>query len=414
MARRGVVVTPALSASMQQNAARLELFPVAARQYLIDGKTPYPAGAILKQPRLARTLHLIRRDGARAFYAGPIARRIVADMRQAAAHPIPGDAAVMTRRDLAEYRAKWRRPLRGSFRGRGIVAMPPPTSGGIAVQEILNIVEGFDLRAEGQSSADALHQIAEAQKLAWADRNEYVGDPDFVRVPTRTLTSKGYAAKRRALIDQTRAGSYEPGLGPFHTSAAADARHAGSTTHVSVVDADGNAVAVTCTIEQEFGSAVVAPRTGFLLNNEMTDFGSPGSANESRGGKRPRSSMSPTIAVEGGRPIDVTGGAGGSRIVMGAFFSVLNRIEYGLDLAHAVDAERIDAQQEPAGSLLVEDGRIDAAVLAELERRGHKLQRLGEYDTRPRVQAAGFAGSHGRLKDAVSDSRTEAGSFAQR
>jgi gamma-glutamyltranspeptidase/glutathione hydrolase len=390
---------------MEENADRLKLFPTAARQYLVDGQTPYPAGSVLRQPRLARTLHLIRRDGTKAFYDGPIARRIVADMRRTAANPIPGDAAVMTRRDLASYRAKWRRPLRGSFRGRGIVAMPPPTSGGIAVIEMLNILEGFDLRGEGQSSADALHQIAEAQKLAWADRNEYVGDSDFVDVPTRTLISKRYAAQRRALIDPDQAGSYGPGEANTEK---------GSTTQIAVIDKGGNAVSLTCTIEQEFGSTVIAPGTGFLLNNEMTDFGDPGTANEALAGKRPRSSMSPMIAVENGRPIDVTGGAGGSRIIMGAFFSVLNRIEYGLDLAHAVDAERIDAQGEPGGPLIVEDGRIDPAVLAELESRGHTLDRQGEYSDRPRVQAAGYEHSHGRTKDAVSDSRTEAGSYAQR
>jgi gamma-glutamyltranspeptidase / glutathione hydrolase len=146
----------------------------------------------------------------------------------------------------------------------------------------------------------------------------------------------------------------------------------------------------------------------------MTDFGKPGTANEARAGKRPRSSISSTIAVERGKPIDVPGGAGGSRIIMGAFFSVFNRIEYGLDLAHAVDAERIDAQNEPKGPLIVEDARIAPAVLSELERRGHALDRKGEYDIRPRVQAAGFRTSEERLKDAVSDPRTDAGSLAQR
>jgi gamma-glutamyltranspeptidase / glutathione hydrolase len=406
MARQGVTVTPALSASMAANENRLKLFPAAADEYLVDGQTPYPAGSILRQPDMAESLSLIRENGPRAFYRGRIARLIAADMDRTRQNPIPGDAAVMRLSDLDGYLAKWREPLTGSFRASGIVAMPPPTSGGIAVLEMLNILEGFDLKGMGQSSADALHVIAEAQKLAWQDRNTYVGDPDFVNVPTNTLISKGYADQRRSLIDMDHAGSFGPGLGPYT---------GGSTTHMSIVDRDGNAVALTCTIEQEFGSAVVAPGTGFLLNNEMTDFGAPGTANEARAFKRPRSSMSPTIATQNGRPIDVTGGAGGSRIIMGTLFSLLNRIEFGLDLAHAVDAERIDAQQAPGGPILIEDARIDPAVIAELESRGHTFTREGEYAARPRVQAAGYRSADGgALKDAVSDPRAEAGSLAER
>jgi gamma-glutamyltranspeptidase/glutathione hydrolase len=313
----------------------------------------------------------------------------------------------MTLRDLARYRAKWRKPIVGTFRGRTLIGMPPPTSGGIAIQEWLNILEGYRLRKLGRGSADTLHLIAEAQKLAWADRNQYVGDPDFVRVPTRTLISKRYAARRRAEIDPQHAKAFGPGD-------VREARHLGSTTHLSVIDRKGDAVSVTCTIEQEFGSAVVAPKAGFLLNNEMTDFGKPGTANQSQAYKRPRSSMSPEIAVQGGRPIDVTGGAGGSTIISGTFWSLLNRIEFGLPLARAVDGPRLDAQQEPTGPMLIEDARYDPAVLAELERRGHTLQRQGEYAIRPRVQAAGFVNPRTQLKDAVSDPRTEAASLAQR
>jgi gamma-glutamyltranspeptidase/glutathione hydrolase len=417
LARRGLRVPQSLSTAMEENLERLKLFPEAAQQYLVDGERPFAPGSRLRQPELAETLKLIAREGPDAFYRGRIARLIVEDMERTRANPIPGDAALMTRSDLASYRPVWRRPLLGSFRGRRIVAMPPPTSGGIAVLEMLNVLERFDLRAAGQSSADALHLIAEAQKLAWADRGEYVADPDFVDVPTRRLISKRYAASRRTLIDPERASAFEPGLGPYTGTAAVRvdeaARH-GTTTHISVVDARGNAVALTCTIEAEFGSGVIAPGTGFLLNNELTDFGAPGSANEARGGKRPRSSMSPTIAVQGGRPIVVAGGAGGSRIIMGTFFAVLNRIEFGLPLARAVDAARIDAQREPAGATFVEDARIDPAVIAELERRGHTFERLGEYGIRPRIQAAGYRTPWGRLKDAVSDPRTDAGSLAQR
>ena len=413
LASRGVRVTPALSASMSDNADRLKLFPAAADQYLVGGQTPYPAGSLLRQPDLARSLRAIERHGPRAFYRGRIARLIAREMNATRANPQPGDAAVMVRRDLAGYRAKWRQPLEGSFRGRGLVAMPPPTSGGIAVVEMLNLLEGFDLRAEGQSSADELHQIIESQKVAWADRNEYVADPDFVDVPPQ-LTTKAYADRRRAEIDMAHAKAFEPGLGPFSAARAATGGETGSTTHISIVDRRGNAVALTCTIEQEFGSAVVAPGTGFLLNNELTDFGKPGTANEARAFKRPRSSMSPIIATEAGRPIAVTGGAGGSRIVMGVLFTVLDRIEFGLDLAHAVDAERLDAQSAPAAPVFIEGARVDPAVIADLEGRGHEFTDEGEYGARPRVQAAGFESANGATKQAVSDSRTEAGSLAQR
>ena len=413
LAERGFEVPASLSAAMADNADRLKLFPTAAKQFLRSGE-PYPAGSTLRQPELARTLATIRREGPDAFYRGSIARKIDAEMDRTRAHPIPGDAALLAGTDLRRYEAKWRAPLVGSFRGRKLVAMPPPTSGGIAVLEMLNILENFDNKASGQSSADTLHRIIEAQKLAFADRGEYVADPDFVRQPTGTLTSKQYAARRAALIDPAKAGTPEPGLGPRATVANGPENAAGTTTHLSVIDGWGNSVALTCTIEQEFGSAVVAPGTGFLLNNEMTDFGAPGSANEARAGKRPRSSMAPIIASEAGRPIAVTGAAGGSRIIMGSLFIVLNRIVYGLPLNQSVDAERVDANEFPAKGIKVEEARLASGVLESLRARGHQLDLLGEYDTRPRVQAAGYQGQDGRTKDAVSDSRTDDGSLAQR
>jgi gamma-glutamyltranspeptidase / glutathione hydrolase len=413
LAAHGVKVTPAVSASMRENAKRLRKFPTAARQFLRHGRA-YPAGATLRQPALARTLATIRRHGTGAFYRGVIARRIDREMDRTRAHPIKGDRALLTARDFARYRAKWRPPLRGTFRGRELVAMPPPTSGGVLILEMLNILERSDNVSSGMSSADTLHRIIEAEKLALADRNAYLADPDFVHAPVATLISKTYAARRAALIDPARAGSPKPGLGPFGRASGPE-NPKGNTTQVSVMDAAGNAVSLTCTIEQEFGSAVVAPGTGFLLNNEMTDFGDPGSANEPRAGKRPRSSMSPIIASENGRPIDVTGGAGGSRIMMGAFFSVFNRIEYGLDLDHAVDAERVDAVDFTEKKVVhVEQKRLAPGVAAALRVRGQKLDLVGEYDDLPRVQAVGYAGFGGAQRLAVSDSRTENGSYRQR
>jgi gamma-glutamyltranspeptidase / glutathione hydrolase len=411
LARNGVPVSAALSLAMAQNADRLKLFPAAAQQFLVDGRTPYAGGAIIRQLDLAGTLRRLQRGGPRAFYRGTIARRIVADMQ---ARRPTGEPGLITLADLAAYRAKWRTPLVGSYRGAQVIAMPPPTSGGIAILEMLNLLEGFDLRSLGMSSADELHLLAEAQKLAFADRGTYVADPDQVQVPTGQLISKAYAGSRRGEIELARAKSYQPGLGPppgpAVTRALSAERAQESTTHISIIDSRNNAVSLTCTIEQEFGSAVVAPSTGFLLNNELTDFGDPGTANEPRPGKRPRSSMSPTIVVQGGRPTLVTGGAGGVRIIEGTMMTIVGALDFGLDIAHAVDAERLD---DAAGTLVLEDARVDPAAIASLQARGHVLRRAGEYDTRPRVQAAGYVRTTGE-RHAVSDSRTEIGSLAQR
>jgi gamma-glutamyltranspeptidase/glutathione hydrolase len=413
-AREGVRVLPSLSQSMEDNADRLKLFPAAAAQYLRGGSA-YPPGSILRQPDLARTLELIARRGPRAFYRGEIARRVIADM--ATAHSREGDDARMQLSDFAAYRAKLRRPLVARYRGHTIVSVPPPSSGGTTLIELLNILSGYDLAALGPSSADELHLVAEAQKLAWADRNKYVADPDQVDVPTAGLISPSYAAERRALIDPAHAQTYEPGNPPGAPGSApgagatqADARPQSSTTHISVIDSRGGAIALTCTIEQEFGSAVVAPGTGFLLNNELTDFGDPGTANEPAPFKRPRSSMAPTIVLKGNTPVLVTGAAGGARIIMGVADTVLGVVDFGYDIAHAVDAERTD---DPTGTMTIEDARIDGSVLAELTARGHVLNRVGEYDIRPRVQAAGVD-PRTRIRSAVSDPRTDYAALAQR
>jgi gamma-glutamyltranspeptidase/glutathione hydrolase len=414
LARRGVPVEQSLSDSMAANADRLKLFPAAAAQFLQNGQ-PYPAGSILRQPDLARSLELIARQGPRAFYGGEIAQRIVDDMHNGASQP--GDAHKLELSDLKAYRAKSRRPLVGSYRGRTIVSVPPPSSGGTTLLEMLNILSGYDLAGFGASSADELHFVAEAQKLAWADRNKYVADPDFVDVPTAGLISPSYGAQRRSLIDPAHAQTYQPGDPPNSPSRShgagaspADSNPQASTTHVSIIDARGNSIALTCTIEQEFGSAVVAPGTGFLLNNELTDFGDPGTANEPGPYKRPRSSIAPTIVVQGRTPILVVGGAGGARIIMGVVDSVLNVVDFGYDIAHAVDAERSD---DPTGTMTIEDARIDASVLDELRARGHTLKPVGEYDIRPRVQAAAIDPRTG-IRSGVSDPRTDQATLAQR
>jgi gamma-glutamyltranspeptidase/glutathione hydrolase len=416
-AREGVEVMGSLSQSMAQNAERLKLFPAAASQFLLDGQ-PYPAGSTLRQPDLASTLELIARRGTAAFYGGPIARKIIADMATASSRE--GDSAKLQLSDFRHYRAKVRDPLVGSYRGRTVVTVPPPSSGGTTLLEMLNILSGYNLTGFGPSSADELHFVAEAQKLAWADRNAYVADPDFVNVPTAGLISPEYGATRRSEIDPAHAKSYTAGSPPAKPASGregtrsgaspADANPQASTTHVSIIDARGNAIALTCTIEQEFGSAVVAPGTGLLLNNELTDFGDPGTANEPGPYKRPRSSMAPTIVLQGRTPILVVGGAGGARIIMGVVDAVLNTVDFGYGIAQAIDAERTD---DPTGTMTIEDARVAPTVLDELAARGHTLKRVGEYDIRPRVQAAGVDPSSG-IRRAVSDPRTDQAALAQR
>nr|MBA2601734.1 gamma-glutamyltransferase [Actinomycetota bacterium] len=414
LARNGIIVDEALSASMTQNRNRIRLFPATREIYLVGGESPYPPGSVLVQEDQADSLRLILEQGPKAFYEGEIAELIADDMEESRRNPVaPGDEGLMVQEDLAGYEAKWRTPLSGKYRGRRIVAMPPPTSGGIALIEMLNILEGYDVRSWGHSSADHFHHVAEAQKIAFADRGRYVADPDYENVPTHQLISKAYADERRQEIERFRAKTYAPGqfnTGSPSVSARSEADHKGSTTHISVIDRQGNAVALTCTIEQEFGSAVVAPGTGFLLNNEMTDFDPPGTANEAEPGKRPRSSMSPTIVVHQKKPILVAGAAGGVRIIMGVVHAVLNTIDFKMDIAHAVDAERMDAVR--GLPMEIEDVRVSPADQAELERRGHQLLRQGEYAIRPRVQAAGTNLKTDR-NEAVSDPRTVWGSLGQ-
>jgi gamma-glutamyltranspeptidase / glutathione hydrolase len=411
LARRGFRVPASLSKAMADNARRLRLFPAARARYLLPGDQPYPPGATLRQPELGATLRLIMRNGPRAFYGGPIARAVVRDMR--APRPETRDPGLLTVKDFADYRPKWREPVRSTYRGRRVIGMPPPTSGGIAIAEMLNILSRFDVAAAGPGSPDALHLMAEAQKIAFADRGAYVADPDFVRVNTPSLISTVYAGVRSQEIDGQRAKTYGPGQGP-------PTRPGESTTHVSVIDRRGAAVSITCTIEQEFGSAVVAPGTGFLLNNELTDFGAPGTANEPAPGKRPRSSMSPTIVVApDGRPELVIGGAGGARIIMGVLQPIVNRIDFGYDLDVALDAERIDASAGAGGRLEIEQTRVPPATVAELERRGHRLTPLGEYAIRPRINAAGELPPRSRFDEtrrfqAAADPRTDNGALAAR
>jgi gamma-glutamyltranspeptidase / glutathione hydrolase len=309
----GFVVGDDLAFSLKQVESRLKRFDSSAKIFTTVEGNALPRGANLQQIDLAVTLRAIATDGLKGFYEGRVAEQMVA-----AVNAIGGQ---WTAADLKNYRAIERDVVKGSYRGHEIVSMPPPSSGGVHLVQILNMLEGFDLKAAGHNSADALHLFAEASKLAYADRSEYLGDPDFVKVPVKGLTSKKYAESLRAQIDPAKARSgkdIKPGKPqPFESD---------QTTHYSVVDKDGNAVSCTYTLNFSYGVGMVAEGTGIMMNNELDDFaakpGVPnayglvgGDANAPGAGKRPLSSMSPTIVFKDGRPFLVTGSPGGSRII---------------------------------------------------------------------------------------------------
>ena len=345
LAHRGLDVEDDLADSLPAAAPTLAEHPSSARIYLEpDGSAP-PVGAHIALDDLAATLDAIAAGGADAFYRGPIAEKIVAAVRQAGGR--------MTLDDLANYRAVEREPVRGAYRGHEIVSMPPPSSGGAHVIEILNILEGFPLAEQGLNSAAAIHEMAEAEKLAYADRAAYLGDPDFVGIPLRGLTSKAYADQLRASIAPTQARPASE-IGPGEPQRC----ESDQTTHFSIVDAAGDAVANTTTLNFPYGSGLVAEGTGVLLNNELDDFsakpGAPnaygligGDANAPGPGRRPLSSMSPTFVFKDGRIELVTGSAGGARIITTVAQIILDVIDFGLNVAEAEEAPRVHDQGFP-------------------------------------------------------------------
>ena len=415
LAERGLRLTPLQIEVLESEKERLNAYDEARTLYLDNGEVPppFPIGRQRLQANLARTLRTLADEGPQAFYEGPIAKAIIAEMQASQRADVPvGERGVMTAQDLASYRPIWREPLRGRYRDRTILAVPPPTAGGVVVLEVLNLLEGFPLgrdRGFRHSSAEHLHVVAEAKKIAVADRNAYIADSAFVAVPTDRLITKDYAERRRAGIDLTTARDHGPGQfeGYAPRPPGAAPRPGSSTHHVSVVDAAGNAVAVTCSVEQRYGSAVVVPGTGILLNNQLTDFDEPGSANEPQPGKRPRSNMSPVIVVDGGRPALVVGAPGGPRIPMGVATVISNVVDFGMDAALAVDVARLDA--EKCCSVELEQVRVPVAEREGLIRRGHTIVDRGEYHPQfvPLVQVAGIRADGQRYS--VSDPRYQRG-----
>ncbi|THD54676.1 MAG: gamma-glutamyltransferase [Bradyrhizobium sp.] len=368
LASDGFVVTDDVADTMPEERQRLARWPSATRIFSGKDGAPLRDGDLLLQADLAATLSAIAEQGPRGFYHGPVAEKLVKAI---------GDAGgIMTLDDLKSYSAVIRAPMRGNYRGFDVVSMPLPSSGGVVLMETLNILEGFPMGEMKQGSAPSLHVLIEAMKRAYADRARYLGDPAFVKVPVATLTSKDYAAKQRASIDLDRATPWTDAL------SAVPPREGSNTTHFSVVDSLGNAVSNTYTLNFNYGLGMVAEGTGVLLNNELDDFtAAPGAsnafglvgfeANLPGPGKRPLSSMSPTIVLKDGKPVLVTGSPGGSRIISAVIQVIVNVLDYRMDVAAAVAAPRLHHQWLP-DEVRVEHGFSDDA-LAALRAKGHRL-----------------------------------------
>ncbi|MGK2914497.1 MAG: gamma-glutamyltransferase [Porticoccaceae bacterium] len=371
LADGGIHVTYPLAFSLQRSEQQLRKSPASVKYFFRPDGTLLRAGDLWRQPDLAWSLRQIATEGDLAFYRGAIAERIVAEMARS--------GGLINAEDLAAYRAVERDPVVGSYRGYQIAAMPPPSSGGVHLVQMLNVLEGWDLASLGHNSADYLHRLIETMRRAYADRSEYLGDPDFHPVPVTELTSKDYAARVRAGIDLVRA-TPSVQVKPAQTLP----RESTETTHFSVWDSAGNVVSNTYTINLAYGSGISVAGAGFLLNNEMDDFsskpGAPnayglvgGEANAIAGGKRPLSSMTPALVFKDGKPVLALGSPGGSTIITVVMQTLLNVVDFNMNVAEATAAPRIHHQWLP-DQVFWERG-ISPDTLAILRTRGHVLQK---------------------------------------
>ena len=370
LARDGHVLDAVRSHHLALRVGRLARFPATRAQFLVNGAVP-PPGTLFRQPDLAHTLQLIADSGPTVFYRGSVAALIVQEMERG--------GGLITRADLAAYEAKWRTPIQIAYRGYTVFTVPPPSGGGVTLAEILNTMEGYSPLATF-GSATLLHLQAEAMRRAYQDRNSYLGDPDFVAMPLERLLAKSYAAEVRAAIDPHHASPASP---PAGTRAEGT-----ETTHYSVVDTAGNAVACTTTLNDDFGSAVTVAGAGFLLNDEMDDFtaapGKPnqfglvqGAPNAIAPGRRMLSAMTPTIVLDSaGRLALVLGSPGGSRIPTAVYQVLSNVIDQGMGIAEAVTAPRLHHQALPDVVYVERDGFVPAAIDS-LEAIGHRVESWG-------------------------------------
>jgi gamma-glutamyltranspeptidase/glutathione hydrolase len=369
IAEEGFIITPAFSDYIKKKAKRLKKHPTTAAIFFKPDGSFYKAGDRFVQNDLANTLKAIAKKGIKAFYEGEIADLIVKDME---AH-----GGLITKEDLANYQPGLRKPIHGTYRGYDIYSMSPPSSGGVHIVQILNLLENDDIGLLGHNTAATIHLMAEAMKRAYADRSKYLGDTDFVTVPLTGLTSKAYAATLNKQINRQKASVSQdilPGK-PTHYES-------NETTHYSVVDKEGNAVSNTYTINFGFGSGIVVNGAGFLLNNEMDDFsakpGVPnaygligGTANAIEPHKRMLSSMSPTIVLKDSKPFIVTGSPGGSRIITTTLQVIMNVIDHKMNIQEAVNAVRIHHQWLP-DEIRVEEG-LSLDTIKLLTEMGHKV-----------------------------------------
>jgi gamma-glutamyltranspeptidase / glutathione hydrolase len=368
LARNGIVIADDGADTLPEWHPRLVLWPSSAKIFSRPDGSSLREGDRLVQADLATTLDAIAAQGPRGFYEGAVAEKLAKAIRDA--------GGIMTTDDLKSYRPVIRTPVHGTYRGYEIVSMPLPSSGGIGIVETLNILEGFPMSDMKQGSAASLHVLIEAMKRAYADRAHYLGDPAFVSAPVATLITKDYAAKQRAGIDLDHAT-------PWSDALAATPPHEGSnTTHFSVIDSFGNAVSNTYTLNFSYGVGLVAEGTGVLLNNELDDFTAAPGASNAYGlvgyeanlpgpGKRPLSSMSPTIVLKDGKPILVTGSPGGSRIISTVLQVIVNVLDYHMDVAAAVAAPRLHHQWLP-DEVRIERGFTEA-TLDQLRAKGHRI-----------------------------------------
>jgi gamma-glutamyltranspeptidase/glutathione hydrolase len=373
LAAEGFVVNDVLADSLRLESTRTKMsaFPESRRIFQRDGRF-YESGETFVQPELARVLERLR-DDPRDFYEGETARLIAADMK--------ANGGIVTAEDLRTYEPAVREPLRGTYRGHEIITMPPPSSGGIALIEMLNILEAYDLPAMGWHSAQYTHIVVEAMRRAFADRASFLGDTDFVSVPVRALVSRPFASERRLSIDPSRASSSRAiGAGnpiPYESP---------DTTHFTVVDAEGNVVSNTYTLNDSYGTGATAKGTGILLNNEMDDFTSKigvpndygliqGEANAIAPRKRPLSSMTPTIVLKEGKPFLAIGSPGGPTIINTVLHVILNVIDFGMDIQLAIDSPRFHHQWQP-DEIFWEKFGMSPDTRAALEKMGHRFRKL--------------------------------------
>jgi gamma-glutamyltranspeptidase / glutathione hydrolase len=372
LARDGFLVTEGLARSLKNAMRTMQKYPATVAQFSKNG-APFEAGDTLKQPDLARTLDRIGAQGPAGFYQGETALLLEKEML--------ANGGLITRDDLKNYTAKKRTPVRGTYRGYDVISMPPASSGGVALIEMLNVLEGYDLPSMGFASANTVHLMTEAMKRAYADRARHLGDPEFnPDMPVARLISKEYAADLRKTIDPKKAAKASPStFGWPHES--------DETTHISVVDGERNAVSMTYTLEQGYGVKIVVPGAGFLLNNEMGDFNAGPELTNAEGlvgtkpnlaepRKRMLSSMTPTILAKDGRLFMVSGSPGGRTIINTVLETIVDVVDFGMNAQEAIDAPRFHHQWLP-DRVDYEKHGLSADTTAELERRGHTLRAGG-------------------------------------